>query len=38
MKDTTLILTERRHPAPTPPVNILIQETITVWLTKELTK
>ena len=38
MKDSTLILTEQHQPNTTSSLNALIQQTITAWLTKELTK
>ena len=38
MKDSILILTEQQQGIPATPIKSLIQQTITVWHTKEFTK
>lgn len=38
MQNSTLILTEQRQSNDESPISTLIQQTITAWLTKELTK
>lgn len=38
MKDPTLILTEQHQPYDPPLISTLIQQAITAWLTKELSK
>jgi len=38
MQNATLILTEQRQSNNEFPISIIIQQTITAWLTKELTK
>ena len=38
MKNTTLILTEQHQPNDPPLISTFIQQTVTAWLTKELSK
>lgn len=38
MKNSALILTEQRQSNDDSPVSTIIQQTITAWLTKELSK
>ncbi len=38
MQNPTLILTEQRQSNDESPISTIIQQTITAWLTKELTK
>ena len=38
MQNATLILTEQRQSNDESPISTIIQQTITAWLTKELTK
>lgn len=38
MKDLVLILTERRQSNDDSPISTIIQQAITAWLTKELSK
>ena len=38
MQDSTLILTEQRQSNDESPISTIIQQAITAWLTKELSK